>query len=179
MDEAFQIAVFLITLLLSSALRFFSRFELLYHKKPDYSFLQPFGCSCLPYVGRYSYHKFDFHSSKCIFIRYSQMHAWLQVFTSFKKGLYFHTCPLNLLQFPYKSLFMFSHSSTFSFLLTYYSYSIFLSCFYNLIGTTSCIFSLSTYFIKLQLLLRLHLFLLGPFLILSPNLNFFLFLLIL
>lgn len=46
--EAFQTAVYIINMLLSSPLNFASSFELLYHKQPNYLFFQLFRCACFP-----------------------------------------------------------------------------------------------------------------------------------
>jgi len=73
--EAFQITVYIINLLAASPLRFLTPFEKLYHKQPKYMHLQPFGCACFPYLRLYSKHKFNFHSSKCVFLGYNHVQA--------------------------------------------------------------------------------------------------------
>ena len=69
--EAFQTAVYTINLLPASPIQFNIPFELLYRKSPNYFLLQPFGCACFPFLKPYNKHKFDFHSVKCVFLRYS------------------------------------------------------------------------------------------------------------
>ena len=73
--EAFQTTVHTINLLPSSPQKFKTPFELLYHKQPNYLMLQPFRCACFPYLRPYNKNKFDFHSTKCVFIEYSQVQA--------------------------------------------------------------------------------------------------------
>ena len=58
--EAFPTAVHLINLLPSSSLKSCIPFELLYHKQPNYSILQPFDYACSPYLHPYHKHKVDF-----------------------------------------------------------------------------------------------------------------------
>ena len=38
--------------------------------KPDYKFLKVFGCACYPLMRPYNQHKFDLHSSSCLFLGY-------------------------------------------------------------------------------------------------------------
>ena len=72
---AFQTFVHTINLLPTSPLKFSTTFELLYHKQPNYLLLQPFGCACFPYLRLYNKNKFDFHSTKCVFLEYSHSQA--------------------------------------------------------------------------------------------------------
>lgn len=68
------IAVYHINGLPSAVLKFLTPYERLFKHKPDYKMLKCFGCACYPYLKDYNKHKFDYHSSKCIFIGYSQSH---------------------------------------------------------------------------------------------------------
>ena len=45
-------------------------------------FLSVFGCLCYPYLRDFNKHKFDFHTSKCIFIAYSPSHKGYKCLTS-------------------------------------------------------------------------------------------------
>lgn len=60
--------VYHINRLSSIVLSFFTPYERLFNYKLDYN--KCFGCACDPYLRDYNKHKFDYHSSKCIFIEY-------------------------------------------------------------------------------------------------------------
>ena len=49
-------------------------YEKLFKHKADYKMLKCFGCVFYPYLRDYNEHKFDYHTSKCIFIGYSPAH---------------------------------------------------------------------------------------------------------
>ena len=72
--DAFHTAVFHINRLPTPVLKNQTPYEKLFKHKADYSFLKCFGCLCYPFLRDYNKHKFDFHSSKCIFIGYSPSH---------------------------------------------------------------------------------------------------------
>ena len=57
-----------------SSLQSSSPFESLFRKKPDYLAFKVFGCACYPFLHPYNKLKFQFHSSKCIFLGYSPHH---------------------------------------------------------------------------------------------------------
>ena len=67
-------AVYHINGLPSAVLKFFTPYERLFKHKPDYKMLKCFSCACYPYLRDYNKYKFDYHSSKCIFIGYSSSH---------------------------------------------------------------------------------------------------------
>jgi hypothetical protein len=73
-EETFATATYLINRLPTPILRHFSPFEMLYHTKPDYTFLRVFGCACWPCLRPYNRHKLDFRSKTCIFLGYSPHH---------------------------------------------------------------------------------------------------------
>lgn len=57
-----------------------SPFEVLFSRLPDYSALKVFGCACYPYLRPYQSQKFQFQSTKCLFLGYSDSHngsKWL------------------------------------------------------------------------------------------------------
>ncbi|KAH9792303.1 retrovirus-related pol polyprotein from transposon RE2 [Citrus sinensis] len=72
--DAFHTAVYHINRLPSTALELLTPYEKIFKLKPDYSMLKCFGCICYPYLRDYNKHKFDYHSSKCIFLGYSPAH---------------------------------------------------------------------------------------------------------
>ena len=79
--EAFQTTIYLINLLPFAPLQFCTPVEMLSLKSPTYLHLQPFGCACFPYLRPYTKHKFNFHSTKCIFIGYNHGHAGYKCWT--------------------------------------------------------------------------------------------------
>ncbi|KAL5788350.1 hypothetical protein ACOSP7_005299 [Xanthoceras sorbifolium] len=103
--ETFSTAVFVINNLSSPLLHFISPYEKLYHKKPNYSFLKTFGCSCYPYLRYYSKHKLDFHTSKCLFIGYSNMHKGYQCLHPSGRVFISRHAEFNELEFPFHDLF--------------------------------------------------------------------------
>lgn len=72
--DAFHTAVYHINRLPSATLHFDTPYKKLFNHKPDYNMLRCFGCCCYPYLRDYNRHKFDYHSSKCIFVGYSPSH---------------------------------------------------------------------------------------------------------
>lgn len=72
--EAFSTAVYLINRLPSVVTQNESPYSLIYHKKPDYTLLKPFGCACYPCLKPYNQHKLQFHTTRCVFLGYSNSH---------------------------------------------------------------------------------------------------------
>lgn len=72
--EAYHTAVYTINRLYTPLLSHESPFEKLFHASPDYTFLKVFGCACFPFLRPYSKNKFNFHSSKCLFLGYGDIH---------------------------------------------------------------------------------------------------------
>ena len=72
--EPFHTAVYIINRLPSIVLKLLSPYEKLFKHQPNYDMLKCFGCTCYPYLRDYNKHKFDYHSSKCIFLGYSSSH---------------------------------------------------------------------------------------------------------
>lgn len=46
----------------------------LFNSNPDYSLLRVFSCKCFPFIRPYNHQKFDFCSTPCIFLGYSDCH---------------------------------------------------------------------------------------------------------
>ena len=80
--DAVHTTVYHINKLPTPILNFPSPYEKLFNHKPDYSFLKCFGCLCYPYLRDFNKHKFDFQTSKCIFIGYSPSHKNYKCLTS-------------------------------------------------------------------------------------------------
>ena len=72
--DSFHASVYHINRLPTSALKMLTPYEKLFKHKADYKMLKYFGCACYPYLRDYNKHKFDYHSSKCVFIGYSPSH---------------------------------------------------------------------------------------------------------
>lgn len=67
-------AVYHINSLPTTVFKLISPYEKLFKHKSNYNFLRCFGCLCYPYMRDFNKHKFDFHTSKCIFIGYNPSH---------------------------------------------------------------------------------------------------------
>lgn len=68
--EALITAVFLANRLPHSSLQFQVPHVLLFHTKPDYLTLKPFGCACFPWLKPYHSHKLILKSTTCVFLGY-------------------------------------------------------------------------------------------------------------
>ena len=66
--------MFLINRLPTPVLSGRSPYEALFGTRPDYSFLQTFGCSCYPFLGDYGQDKLTPKTRRCVFIGYSTIH---------------------------------------------------------------------------------------------------------
>jgi hypothetical protein len=73
-DEAFLAATYLINRVPSKVIDNTTPLERLFHQKPDYSFLQTFGCACWPHLRPYNTRKLEFRSKQCVFLGVSDMH---------------------------------------------------------------------------------------------------------
>ncbi|GAU51268.1 hypothetical protein TSUD_412550 [Trifolium subterraneum] len=72
--EAFSTAVYLINRLPSSVNPNESPYSLMFKREPDYNALKPFGCACYPCLKPYNQHKLQFHTTRCVFVGYSNSH---------------------------------------------------------------------------------------------------------
>lgn len=87
-DEALLTAVFLINRLPSRVIQNTTPHERLLGKKPDYSFLQIFGCACWPNLRPYNTKKLQFHSKRCVFLGYSNSHKGFKCLDPSKGRVY-------------------------------------------------------------------------------------------
>lgn len=108
-------SVFLINRLPTSVLGHMSPFEKLFHEKSDYYFLKVFGCACYPYLKPYNAHKFQFISSKCVFLGYNPAHKGYRCLSSTGRVYVACSVAFNEFEFPYTNLFS-PHPSPVSFL---------------------------------------------------------------
>ena len=79
--DAVHTTIYHINRLPTLILNLISPYEKLFAHKPDYTFLKCFGCLCYPYLRDFNKHKFDFYTSKCIFIGYSPSHKGYKCLT--------------------------------------------------------------------------------------------------
>lgn len=110
--ESFHTASFLINRMLTPVLNNISPFTKLHGRKPNYTFLKTFGCSCFPFLRSYSKHKFNFHTEKCLMIGYSPMHKGYKCLNSAGKVYVARHVQFNESEFPYSALFSPSHKIT-------------------------------------------------------------------
>lgn len=72
--EAALTSVYLINILPTPILNWFTPFSLLYNHPPSYSHLRTFGCACFPHLGPYVTNKLMSRSLECVFLGYSLQH---------------------------------------------------------------------------------------------------------
>ena len=72
--DSFHTATHIINRLPTSILSMKTPYECLFHLQPNYPFLKTFGCAYFSFLRDYNHHKFDFHTSKCVFLGYSPLH---------------------------------------------------------------------------------------------------------
>jgi hypothetical protein len=73
-EDAFIAATYLINRTPSRVINFETPLERLFQQKQDYSSLRIFGCACWPNLRPYNAHKFQFRSTRCVFLSYSPLH---------------------------------------------------------------------------------------------------------
>lgn len=91
-------------------LRLLTPYEKLFKHKPDYNFIKCFGCLCYSYTRDFNRHKFDFHTSKCIFIGYSPSHKGYKCLTSSGQVNILRHVVFDETVFPYATIFATSFS---------------------------------------------------------------------
>lgn len=102
--------VFHINRLPTPLLKFSSPYEKLFWHKPDYHFLKCFGCLSYPYLRDFNKNKFDFHTSKCIFIGYSSTYKGYKYLTSSGKVYILRHVVFDENVFPYSTNPIFTSS---------------------------------------------------------------------
>lgn len=109
--DAFVTSVFIINRLPTPILQNSSPFQCLFGRAPDYKFLKVFGCACFPYLRPYNSHKFQYRSTKCVFLGYSPFHKGYRCLCPSGRVYIARTVSFNEKEFPYSELF--SNSTTF------------------------------------------------------------------
>lgn len=83
--EAFQTAVFLINRLPTPVLSNQNPLEKLTKRMPYYKILKIFGYACYPCLRPYQQHKFQFHTTKCVFLGYNESHEGFKCLSSTRR----------------------------------------------------------------------------------------------
>jgi histone deacetylase 1/2 len=104
--EAFSTAVYLINRLPSSVNPNESPYALLFKKEPDYIALKPFGCACYPCLKPYNQHKLQFHTTRCIFLGYSNSHKGYKCVNSHGRVFVSRHVVFNENHFPFQEGFL-------------------------------------------------------------------------
>ncbi|KAD4585815.1 hypothetical protein E3N88_23416 [Mikania micrantha] len=102
--HAFQTAVYLINRLPTPILDFKTPYTLLFHKKPTYTKLKPFGCLCYPWLRPYAKSKLHPRSEQCIFLGYSPSKSAYKCYAPTTRRLY-HSRHVEFVetQFPFQT----------------------------------------------------------------------------
>lgn len=109
--NAFHTATYLINRLPTTFLNNKTPFELLFHKKPDYSHLRIFGCACYPFLRPYNHHKLAYRTGRCIFLGYSSLHKGYQCLHSSRRLYISNHVFFNESSFPFQPVVDFSSVS--------------------------------------------------------------------
>jgi histone deacetylase 1/2 len=104
--EAFSTDVYLINRLPSSINPNKSPYSLLFNKEPDYTTLKPFGCACYPCLKPYNQHKLQFHTTRCVFLGYSNTHKGYKCVNSHGRVFVSRHVVFNENHFPFQEGFL-------------------------------------------------------------------------
>jgi len=77
--EAFLAATFLINRTPSKVIRFSTPLHRLYDQQPDYTSLRVFDGACWPNLQPYNSRKLEFHSQRCVFLGFNNLHKGYKV----------------------------------------------------------------------------------------------------
>lgn len=104
--EALNTTLFLANRLPHSSLKFQVPHVLLFHTKPDYLSLKPFGYACFPWLKPYHSHKLIPKSSTCVFLGYCTTSKGYRCFDPHTNKVYISRHVIRFFedQFPYCSL---------------------------------------------------------------------------
>lgn len=104
--EAFTTATYLVNRLPTTVLEDQSPYFVLLEKLLDYKSLKPFGCACFPNLRPYNNHKFSYHSTRCVFLGYSNQHKGYKCVSSTGRIYISHHVIFNEKDFSFKDGFL-------------------------------------------------------------------------
>lgn len=104
--EAFHTAVYLINKLPTPTLKMRSPSQVLTSEQTDYKSLRVFGCAYFPCLRPYQSHKFNFHSTKCVFLGFNNSHKGYKCLSPTGKIYLSRHVVFNESEFPFYSSFL-------------------------------------------------------------------------
>ena len=104
--DAFVSAVYIINRLPTPVLDHLSPWEKSFQRKPNYFSLKSFGCACFPCFRPYQTHKFQFHSTLCVFLGYNETHKGYKCLSSSGRTYISRDVIFNEIEFPFKNGFL-------------------------------------------------------------------------
>ncbi|KAL5543220.1 hypothetical protein UlMin_010930 [Ulmus minor] len=104
--DAFHTATFLINRLPTPVLQDSTPFSKLFSKQPNYMSFKGFGCACFPCLRTYQRHKFQFYSTKCVFLSYSDFHKGYKCLSSTGRVYVSRHVVFNEHEFPFHTGFL-------------------------------------------------------------------------
>ena len=106
--HSFSTAFYIFNRLPTSVLANLSPFETLFKQKPNYTFMEVFGCFCYPFLRPYNKHKLSYHN-KCVFLGYCSLHKSYKCLNSSDRLYISRSVKFNEMNFHF--IFCFSHNS--------------------------------------------------------------------
>lgn len=103
--DAMQTTIFLINHLPIPIFNQSFPFFLLYEGSPNYSFFRTFDCACFSHLRFYHHTKFQYHTTKCIFLGYNLDYHGSKCLHPSRKIFVACSMTYNELEFPYSSIF--------------------------------------------------------------------------
>lgn len=104
--DAFQSTVFVINRLSTPVLNHNSPYHMLFNTSPDCTYLKVFGCSCYPYLRPYNTYKFQYRSTKCLFLGYSPVDKGYRCLSPSGRVYIASTLNFNESESPYPEIFL-------------------------------------------------------------------------
>ena len=108
--HSFSTAFYIFNRLPTSVLANLSPFETLFKQKPNYTFMEVFGCSCYPFLRPYNKHKLSYHN-KCVFLGYCSLHKSYKCLNSSSSDHLYISSSIKFNEMNFHFIFDFSHNS--------------------------------------------------------------------